>query len=436
MASSERESSPPSLEELSTRGATAFLLPWIIGMAATTNSAARDVVVFVHQPTRSITLMEGSLEMEPLLREVASKEGPLPASKASIDSLPRVQVSDPGSECPICLAEYEVTTGSSEVKEMPCRHRFHSGCIDKWLGIHGSCPVCRYSMPAEEEKKEKEERDGDGWRIHVFFARGRRAPGTGMESGQNEDSNSGSGFFDDPASDELAAEDMQIDDSRGRVRRWKYSFWGYGLPMEGLLIGFLPSMDQSVEKLAMDLRLTEDEEEGLHIPSSAWRGGVSEEFLFRPARGMEVRPLEANRFLLKFQHVVDRDRALGGCPWTWVHNLAQYMGPSPVSHPIMQPNSEKDLNSAHSSNMGEFPPSVQPGSPLPRLSPSHLISLVPSSLKSKLETLHPNPAVPPPPSIEHTSDPKARDVAHKANLYPFLETSTVSSSRTDSSTSR
>ncbi|KAL0424353.1 UNVERIFIED_CONTAM: E3 ubiquitin-protein ligase MP [Sesamum radiatum] len=203
MASSESESAPPSLEELSTRGATAFLLPWIIGMAAATNSAARDVVVFVHQPTRSITLMEGSLEMEPFLREVASKEGPSPASKASIESLPRVQVSDPSLECPVCLAEY----GEVEVKEMPCEHRFHSGCIEKWLGIHGSCPVCRYSMPADEKKeKESDERDGGGWRIHVFFARGRRAPGTGVESG------SGSGF-DDPGSDELAAQDMQIDDS-------------------------------------------------------------------------------------------------------------------------------------------------------------------------------------------------------------------------------
>ncbi|KAL0381053.1 UNVERIFIED_CONTAM: E3 ubiquitin-protein ligase MP [Sesamum angustifolium] len=159
MASSESESAPPSLEELSTRGATAFLLPWIIGMAASTNSAARDVVVFVHQPTRSITLMEGSLEMEPFLREVASKEGPSPASKASIESLPRVQVSDPSLECPVCLAEY----GEVEVKEMPCGHRFHSGCIEKWLGIHGSCPVCRYSMPADEKKeKESDERDGGG----------------------------------------------------------------------------------------------------------------------------------------------------------------------------------------------------------------------------------------------------------------------------------
>ncbi|KAG6396057.1 hypothetical protein SASPL_142195 [Salvia splendens] len=130
MSSSNSESSaPPSLEELSTRGATALLLPWILRMAAAADSPPGEVAVFVHQPTRSITLVEGSLDMESLLREVPGKEGPLPATKASIESLPVVQVSE---ECAICLAEYE------EAKEMPCRHRFHADCIDRWLGMHGS----------------------------------------------------------------------------------------------------------------------------------------------------------------------------------------------------------------------------------------------------------------------------------------------------------
>ncbi|KAI3462933.1 hypothetical protein Pfo_019596 [Paulownia fortunei] len=217
MASSEPESSPPSLEELSMRGATDFLLPWIIGMAAASNSAAREVAVFMHQPTRSITLMAGSLEMESLLREAASKEGPLPASKASIESLPRVQTWEPGLECPICLAEYEVN-GEVEVKEMPCGHKFHSGCIDKWLGIHGSCPVCRFSMPVEEKKK-SDEGDGEGWRVHVFFARGRSSDSDmdmDMETGRFEDSNLESDYNDaghDGNEDLPVQEDMEIDDS-------------------------------------------------------------------------------------------------------------------------------------------------------------------------------------------------------------------------------
>ncbi|KAI3452295.1 hypothetical protein Pfo_008960 [Paulownia fortunei] len=213
MASSDSESSPPSLEELSSRGATALLLPWILGMAAATDSSPREVAVFVHQPTRSITLVEGSLDIESLLREIPSKEGPLPASKASIDALPRVQISEPGLECAICLAEYEVNV-ETEVKEMPCRHKFHSGCIDQWLGIHGSCPVCRFSMPVEENE-ESDERGG--WRIHVFIARGRRGSDSGMEvdTGPDEDQDLESGRDDavDDGNDELPVQDMEIDDS-------------------------------------------------------------------------------------------------------------------------------------------------------------------------------------------------------------------------------
>jgi hypothetical protein len=39
---------------------------------------------------------------------------------------------------------------------MPCGHRFHGECLERWLGVHGSCPVCRSELlkpdPAEEEE--------------------------------------------------------------------------------------------------------------------------------------------------------------------------------------------------------------------------------------------------------------------------------------------
>lgn len=211
MSSSDHQSSPPSLEELSTRGATALLLPWILGMAAAADSPPGEVAVFVHQPTRSITLVEGSLDVESFLREIPWKEGTPPATKASIESLPRVRVSEAGLECAICLAEYEVNGGEeAEVKEMPCRHRFHSDCIDRWLRIHGSCPICRFSMPVEE-RKESEERGG--WRIHVFLARDRRDPNPDSDADadasgnwESEDDEGG-----DDGNDESAAQDMDID---------------------------------------------------------------------------------------------------------------------------------------------------------------------------------------------------------------------------------
>lgn len=84
--------------------------------------------------------------------------GPLPASKASIDAMPRVTVTDDCVEdCSICLDEMRV---GSVIREMPCKHGFHSDCIEMWLVLHGSCPVCRFMMPVEDDGHR--DRDGDG----------------------------------------------------------------------------------------------------------------------------------------------------------------------------------------------------------------------------------------------------------------------------------
>lgn len=38
---------------------------------------------------------------------------------------------DKGLKCPVCLLEFEE---QETVREMPCKHLFHSGCILPWLG--------------------------------------------------------------------------------------------------------------------------------------------------------------------------------------------------------------------------------------------------------------------------------------------------------------
>ncbi|XP_016494617.1 RING-H2 finger protein ATL20-like [Nicotiana tabacum] len=48
------------------------------------------------------------------------------------------------SSCPICLAEY---LAGEIAKCMPeCQHCFHLDCVDKWLKINTTCPVCRKSL--------------------------------------------------------------------------------------------------------------------------------------------------------------------------------------------------------------------------------------------------------------------------------------------------
>ncbi|KAJ0771325.1 putative transcription factor C2H2 family [Helianthus annuus] len=48
-----------------------------------------------------------------------------------------------GSGCSICLADYKP---ADVIRLLPeCGHLFHRKCIDKWLRVHPTCPVCRNS---------------------------------------------------------------------------------------------------------------------------------------------------------------------------------------------------------------------------------------------------------------------------------------------------
>ncbi|KAL3622232.1 hypothetical protein CASFOL_033643 [Castilleja foliolosa] len=48
-----------------------------------------------------------------------------------------------GATCPICLVDYHP---KDIIRCIPqCDHCFHSECIDEWLRLNGSCPVCRNS---------------------------------------------------------------------------------------------------------------------------------------------------------------------------------------------------------------------------------------------------------------------------------------------------
>ncbi|CAF1897656.1 hypothetical protein HID58_046468 [Brassica napus] len=43
--------------------------------------------------------------------------------------------------CSICLSEYEPKETLKTIP--PCQHCFHADCIDEWLKLNGTCPVCR-----------------------------------------------------------------------------------------------------------------------------------------------------------------------------------------------------------------------------------------------------------------------------------------------------
>ncbi|KAJ1686785.1 hypothetical protein LUZ63_018175 [Rhynchospora breviuscula] len=77
------------------------------------------------------------------------RRGPAPASRSAIDAMPMVRINNRHlrgeSHCAVCMEKFELGT---EVREMPCKHLYHSDCIVPWLVRHNSCPVCRKELPA------------------------------------------------------------------------------------------------------------------------------------------------------------------------------------------------------------------------------------------------------------------------------------------------
>ncbi|WOL02690.1 hypothetical protein Cni_G11409 [Canna indica] len=182
MAAEEADHGLGRLQELLRRAAGAerqglTIFPFVFGVVRP--EAAEDAVlelervVMLDPLTRGIVVFQGESgllsELLPSGSSVAAACGPPPASKASIAALKAVEPGEEGEgeDCPVCLdalrsgiggeaaPRNEVGEGPAAVREMPCRHRFHGGCIEKWLRLHGSCPVCRYQMPAEEEAEPK-----------------------------------------------------------------------------------------------------------------------------------------------------------------------------------------------------------------------------------------------------------------------------------------
>ncbi|XP_059312851.1 E3 ubiquitin-protein ligase At1g63170-like [Lycium ferocissimum] len=58
------------------------------------------------------------------------------------------------AECCICLCAYE---DGIELRELPCRHHFHAACIDKWLYINATCPLCKFNILKNGNQSSSEE---------------------------------------------------------------------------------------------------------------------------------------------------------------------------------------------------------------------------------------------------------------------------------------
>ncbi|KAK7256694.1 hypothetical protein RIF29_30151 [Crotalaria pallida] len=64
-------------------------------------------------------------------------------TKCDTDPVAEHVISLEYAECCICLSAYD---DGAELRELPCNHHFHCTCIDKWLLINATCPLCKFNI--------------------------------------------------------------------------------------------------------------------------------------------------------------------------------------------------------------------------------------------------------------------------------------------------
>ncbi|XP_031569069.1 E3 ubiquitin-protein ligase Iruka-like [Actinia tenebrosa] len=82
--------------------------------------------------------------------------GPPPAENDKIEALPTIIIDqeqvDAKTECAVCQEQFHLSEG---VKGLPCRHLYHKDCIEPWLKLHDSCPICRLSLSKNPTRLEQ-----------------------------------------------------------------------------------------------------------------------------------------------------------------------------------------------------------------------------------------------------------------------------------------
>ena len=50
-----------------------------------------------------------------------------------------------GEQCSICRMEFE---DGEELRVLPCKHAEHAACLDQWLAVNRTCPICAHEVPS------------------------------------------------------------------------------------------------------------------------------------------------------------------------------------------------------------------------------------------------------------------------------------------------
>ncbi|WOH15744.1 hypothetical protein DCAR_0935288 [Daucus carota subsp. sativus] len=142
--------------------------------------------------------------LEQLIQELAengpNRYGTPPASRTAVEGLPDVVVDDKllrsdSAQCAVCQDDFEK---DMVVKQMPCKHVYHSQCLLPWLELHNSCPVCRHELPTDDPDYENRTRGAAASRGENNSSGNVRfeSSGPGTDTGDDEEGGHLRGFVE------------------------------------------------------------------------------------------------------------------------------------------------------------------------------------------------------------------------------------------------
>ncbi|KAL5200401.1 hypothetical protein ABZP36_021604 [Zizania latifolia] len=111
-----------------------------------------------------VPLDEDDFEVLPGHLADAAVGGAPPAARAAVERLQVVAIGgkEAAQGCAVC--KDGIMQGELAMP-LPCAHFYHVACIEPWLAIRNSCPVCRYELPTDDpeyEKRRAKRRSADG----------------------------------------------------------------------------------------------------------------------------------------------------------------------------------------------------------------------------------------------------------------------------------
>mmetsp|Transcript_88392 Transcript_88392/g.249059 ORF Transcript_88392/g.249059 Transcript_88392/m.249059 type:complete len:374 (+) Transcript_88392:84-1205(+) len=144
--------------------AVGAILGGLLGHAAEAElgSIARDVRARrpQPQPSRGLEVHDGDMRWGwmqsqiAMLQQLHGDAAPAthPAAGGAIQALPihvvtqaevAAGVPEEHRSCTICMEDFQA---GDQQRTLPCFHRFHVNCIDRWLTRQGECPMCKHRI--------------------------------------------------------------------------------------------------------------------------------------------------------------------------------------------------------------------------------------------------------------------------------------------------